>query len=161
MSDLKDNNESELNKNDSLLNMFLPTSKVCPMCKVEKDSSEYGKYFSHKRQKHRLQSYCKSCLIVDSRKRSSMYYKKNKEYRVEYERNYRADPNNKIKLREVSRKFKMKYVSELKDCYVREQLKKYNNIPTNVSREMPEIVEAKRLEIKIKRKIKSLKNDTK
>jgi hypothetical protein len=137
------------------------TSKICPICKVEKELTNYGKYFSKERQKYRIQNYCKICEKEEKKRRSAIYYQDNKEERKLYRKKYRANPINKEKLKALSQKFKIKYREELKDCYIRSRLSQDNNIPINVSRELPEIVEAKRLLIKIKRKLKSLKNGKK
>lgn len=141
--------------------VFSISSKVCPICKTEKDLSNFGKYFSKERQKYRVQNYCKSCEKSEKKRRSAEYYEANKEARKQYQKEHRANPNNKEKLKAVSQKFKIKYREELQDCYVRDRLTQDNKIPNYVSRELPEIVEAKRLEIKIKRKIKSLQNGKK
>lgn len=141
--------------------VFSISSKVCPICKTEKDLSNFGKYFSKERQKYRVQNYCKSCEKSEKKRRSAEYYEANKEARKQYQKEHRANPNNKKKLKAVSQKFKIKYREELQDCYVRDRLTQDNKIPNYVSRELPEIVEAKRLQIKIKRKIKSLQNGKK
>ena len=141
--------------------VFSISSKVCPLCKVEKDLSNYGKYFSKERQKYRVQNYCKSCEKSEKKRRLADYYEANKEARKQYQKEHRANPNNKEKLKAVSQKFKIKYREELQDCYVRDRLTQDNKIPNYVSRELPEIVEAKRLQIKIKRKIKSIQNGKK
>jgi hypothetical protein len=141
--------------------VFSISSKVCPICKTEKDLSNFGKYFSKERQKYRVQNYCKSCEKSEKKRRSAEYYEANKEARKQYQKEHRANPNNKEKLKAVSQKFKIKYREELQDCYVRDRLTQDNKIPNYVSRELPEIVEAKRLQIKIKRKIKSLNNGKK
>ncbi len=86
---------------------------------------------------------------------------KNKEEGKHIKNSNRANPKNKEKLKAVSQKLKKKYREELKDCYVRDRLTQDNKIPNYVSRELPEIVEAKRLQIKIKRKLKSLNNGKK
>lgn len=141
--------------------VFSISSKVCPICKIEKDLSNFGKYFSKERQKYRVQNYCKSCEKSEKKRRSSEYYEANKEARKQYQKEHRANPKNKEKLKAVSQKFKIKYREELQDCYVRDRLTQDNKIPNYVSKELPEIVEAKRLQIKIKRKIKLLNNGKK
>lgn len=141
--------------------VFSISSKVCPICKTEKDLSNFGKYFSKERQKHRVQNYCKSCEKSEKKRRSAEYYEANKEARKQYQKEHRANPNNKEKLKAISQKFKIKYREELQDCYVRGRLTQDNKIPNYVSRGLPEIVEAKRLQIKIKRKLKSLNNGKK
>ena len=136
-------------------------SKVCPICKIEKDVAEFGKYFSKIRQKYRAQNYCKMCERPEKKRRSAEYYKENKDARKQYQKKYRSDPSNKEKLKLTAQKFKLKYRDELKDCYVRDRLAQSDKIPTSVSRDLPEIVETKRLQIKIIRKIKKIQNGKK
>lgn len=154
-------NETPHFGNTLLYAVFSISSKVCPICKTEKDLSNFGKYFSKERQKYRIQNYCKSCEKSEKKRSSAEYYEANKEARKQYQKEYRANPKNKEKLKAVSQKFKIKYREELQDCYVRDRLTQDNKIPNYVSRELPEIVEAKRLQIKIKRKIKTLQNGKK
>jgi len=141
--------------------VFSISSKVCPICKTEKDLSNFGKYFSKERQKYRVQNYCKSCEKSEKKRRSAEYYEANKEARLQYAKDYRANPANDEKRAVLAKKFKTKYREELQDCYVRDRLTQDDNIPNYVSKSIPEIVEAKRISIKIKRKIKTLKNGKK
>lgn len=147
--------------NDKPQPTFTITSKVCPICKENKDLSNFSKYFSKQRQKWRIQNYCHQCEKEEKKKRSKTYYEENKEERKEYQKQHRAKPENKERLKAVSQQFKIKYRENLQDCYVRDRLTQDNDIPNYVSRQLPEIVEAKRLQIKIKRKLKSLKNGKK
>jgi hypothetical protein len=158
---MKNSTSAPLLPNGLLPAVFSISSKVCPLCKIEKDLTNFGKYFSKERQKYRIQNYCKSCEKEEKKKRSAIYYQENKEERKQYQKQHRANPKNKEKLKAVSQKLKKKYREELKDCYVRDRLTQDNKIPNYVSRELPEIVEAKRLQIKIKRKLKSLNNGKK
>ena len=132
--------------------------KTCPICKVPKDLSEYDHYWSKERNKYRPQNYCRDCQKEEKKRRSADYFQNHRDERLQYARNYRADPKNKEKRKVLSQRFKVKYRAELKDCYVRDALKQRSGIPNEMSRAMPEIVEAKRLQLKIKRKIKELKN---
>ena len=51
-----------------------------------------------------------------------------------------------------------KYREELQDCYVRDLLVTRSKFKHEDLKKVPEIVETKRLQIKIKRKLKKLKN---
>lgn len=135
--------------------------KVCPICNENKPVEEYHQYFSKPRNKYRIGNYCKPCAREESKVRSEKYFKENKEARLQYARDYRANPKNDEKRSVLAKKFKAKYREELKDCYVRDVLATRCDIPTEVSREIPEIVEAKRLQMKIRRKLKTLKNGKK
>ena len=132
--------------------------KVCPICKISKSIDEYHTYYSKERKKHRIGNYCKPCSKIEANRRAKGYYQRNKERIKKYTKEYRAKEENKEKLSAISRKFKIKYREELQDCYIRDRLNQDNKIPTSVSLAPPEIVEAKRLQIKIKRKLKSLRN---
>ena len=87
--------------------------------------------------------------------------KKNKDAKLKYSKEYRENPDNHIKLKESALKFKRRYREELKDCYVRDRLKQDDEVPNHISKNNPELVEAKRLQIKIKRKLKTLKDGKK
>lgn len=132
--------------------------KICPICKHLKSIDEYHSYYSKERQKYRIGNYCKLCARENSNTRAKIHYQKNKERKKQYAKDYRSKEENKEKLSILSRKFKIKYREELQDCYVRDRLNQDNNIPVRVSTSIPEIVETKRLQIKIRRKLKSLKN---
>lgn len=133
-------------------------TKICPICGIEKPISEYHSYYSKERQKHRIGNYCKPCARINANERAKIHFQNNREAKLQYSRDYRADEKNKEKLKVLSIRFKQKYREELQDCYVRDRLSMENNIPTSYSRLNPEIVEAKRLQIKIKRKLKSLQD---
>lgn len=133
--------------------------KKCPICCVEKPVSEYYKYFSKERQKYRISNYCISCGRENARPRAEKHYKENTDTKKQYAKDYRVQNKDKVKV--LAQKFKIKYREELKDCYVRDLLTQKNKIPKTVMAEIPEIVETKRLQIKIKRKLKQLKNGKK
>ena len=141
--------------------VFSFTHKVCPICKENKKVEEYPTYFSKARNKHRIGNYCKPCGRKEAKPRAIKNYHENQEKRKQYAKDYRANPDNKEKRRKLEIHFKKKYREELQDCYVRDVLATRYDIPTEVSRGIPEIVEAKRLQIKIRRKLKNLKNGKK
>lgn len=134
------------------------THKVCPICKENKEVDKFHSYFSKQRNKYRIGNYCKICSKEQAKPRAKKNYLENKEKRLEYGRNYRANPDNKEKLRTLKAKFKKKYIENLQDCYVRDLLRTRQKIKNEVIDKIPEIIETKRLQIKIKRKLKNLKN---
>jgi len=137
----------------------MTVTKRCPICGEVKEMCCFDTYYCKARKRHRPQNYCKACQRPEKRKRSSKYYEEHKTERLDYAKKYRQDPSNKEKRRELSKKFKTKYREDLQDCYVRDRLHQENGISTHQAKENPELVEAKRLQIKIKRKIKSIKNE--
>lgn len=126
-----------------------------------KELDDFDTYFSKQRNKYRPQSYCMDCQPTEARRRANEYYEKNREEKKQYAKDYRRKPENREKLKEHSRNFKIKYRDELKDCYVRDRLHQENEVPTDISRAQPELVETKRLQIQINRKIKELRNGKK
>ncbi len=141
--------------------VFSFTHKVCPVCKENKEVKEFATYFSKCRNKYRISNYCKPCGRKEAKPRATKNYKDNVELRKQYAKDYRANPENKEKRKKLEIYFKKKYREELQDCYVRDVLATRYNIPTQISKELPEIVETKRLQIKIRRKLKILKNGKK
>lgn len=139
-------------------NQLSSTHKVCPICKINKEVTDYHTYFSKARGKHRIGNYCKPCSRKDARIRAIKHYQNNTEKKKQYSKDYRANPDNQEKLKKLKTHFKKKYRQELKDCYIRDVLAQKHDIPVEVSRQIPEIVETKRLQIKIKRQIKHLKH---
>lgn len=127
-------------------------TKTCPLCKEEKPLSEYDTYFSKPRNKRRPQNYCRVCSPAEKRRRSREYYKRNKNKRLEYAKKYRNE--NKDKLRIQKRKFKRKYVKELHSTYVSEQAAQVLKIPQRIISQQPEMVEAYKNILKLKRKMK-------
>ena len=158
MTELKKNTDTPNFLKPVLSAVFSFTHKICPICKENKEVKEFAIYFSKSRNKHRISNYCKPCGRKEAKPRAIKNYKDNLELRKQYAKDYRANPEKKEKLKLVSQKFKIKYREELQDCYVRDRLTQENKIPNYVAKELPEIVETKRLQIKIKRKLKNLKN---
>lgn len=132
--------------------------KKCPACKICKPIQDFDRYYSKIRGHYRIGNYCKPCRLEISKVRATKYYLEKREERKAYAREYRAKECNREKIKKLSAEFKKKYRDELKDCYVRDRLNVDNDIPVYISHQVPEIVESKRLHIKIKRKLKSLQN---
>lgn len=156
----------DTNLNPNFLKPVLPavfsfSHKVCPICKENKVVNDFPTYFSKARNKYRIGNYCKPCGRKEAKPRAIKNYRENTEWRKQYAKDYRANPENKEKRKKLEIYFKKKYREELQNCYVRDVLANRFNIPTEVLRELPEIVETKRLQIKIRRKLKNLKNGKK
>lgn len=134
-------------------------SKVCPICKTEKSVEEYHRYFSKSRQKYRIANYCKDCSREVHNKNAKKNYQENKSKKLEYARKYREE--NKDRIKEKRPYYKRKQIEECQNCYIRELLITKNNVQKGLTYEKPEILETKRLSLKIKRKIKNLKNGKK
>lgn len=130
-------------------------NKTCPICKNEKPLGDYHKYFSKERQKYRVANYCKLCSREVSKKNASKNYYDNKPKKLEYAKKYREENKERIKAKRPY--YKKKQIEECQNCYVRELLVTKNKIEKGWITENPEILETKRLNLKIKRKIKTLK----
>jgi ABC-type Zn uptake system ZnuABC Zn-binding protein ZnuA len=96
------------------------------------DRKEYHKRY-YEQNKEKLSEYQKR------------YYEQNKEKYCEYHKRYQEQNKEKIK------ELKKRHVAELNDAYVAHQL----NLPTAEARKYPELLEARRELIKIRRFIKN------
>jgi hypothetical protein len=135
--------------------------KRCPKCGVEKDESEFFNYFSKARKKMRTGNYCKPCKRVDAVPRAKAHFEANKAQKLQYARDYRANPTNTQKLRELRNRFRKQYVEALHPCYVAEQVSRRLELPTAEVKAMPGLLEAYTLHIKLKRDIKKRTDGTK
>lgn len=129
--------------------------KTCPLCKIEKDTSEFDKYWSYSRNKYRLQGYCKDCKEVDARKRAEKHYWDNREYKLKYAEKYRN--KNKEKIRRYKKQKKRQYINELHPVYVAEQASSTLGIPQRIVSQDDEIMSAYKNILKIKRSIRNAK----
>ena len=129
--------------------------KTCPICKKEKPLEEYHQYFSKERQKYRIANYCKVCSRLVSKKNATKNYYENKLKKLEYAKKYREENKEWIKAKRPY--YKKKQIEECQNCYIRELLVSKNKIQKDFITENPEILETKRLMLKIKRKIKKPK----
>lgn len=136
-------------------------TKVCPICSVEKPVSEYHSYFSKERNKTRVGNYCKPCARENSKVRVKAYFEQNKEARLQYAKDYRANPENKEKLKTTKNKFKRKYIEKLQPCYVRDSLVQKKGFSNEDLHKNPEIVQVYTTQLKLKRTIKKLKDGKK
>lgn len=135
------------------------TSKTCPKCKEVKRVDEFYSYFSTKRQRIMISNYCQECSKEVSGMAAKISYIKNKQEKLFYAKNYRKE--NKDKIIADRKRFKKRQVSELQDCYIRELLIKKNRISPDFVEKNPEIIETKRLQLRLKRKLKEVQNGKK
>lgn len=133
--------------------------KKCPICKLELDVGCFHTYFSKQRKKYRVANYCKECSKKSSNIRAKKYYKENRKKKLDYAANYREI--NKDKIKKNRNFYRRKHRANLQDCYVRELLVDKHNFSLEMLNENPELVENRRLIIKIKRKLKTIKEDGK
>ena len=134
-------------------------TKICPKCGKSKPIEAFHSYFSKSRNKRRIGNYCKDCARKESNKRAKAHYRANVEKKKQYGKQYRAD--NKEKIKADRPKYKKAYREKLQDCYVRELLVTRSNISPEFIEENPEIIETKRLQLKLKRKLKSIRDGKK
>lgn len=134
-------------------------NKTCPRCKENKLVSEYHVYFSRERGKNRIANYCKPCAKIVSCKNAKKNYQENKDKKLEYAKEYRK--KNACRIKKQRPIYKKKQIEELQNCYVRELLTTKNGVDPNFIQDNPEILQTKRIQLKIKRKLKSFKNGKK
>lgn len=133
--------------------------KKCPICMLELDVGCFHTYFSKSRNKYRIANYCKECSKRVSKVNASKNYKENRKKKLEYAANYREA--NKEKISRKRNFYRRKHRANLQDCYVRELLVDKHNFTIEMLNENPELVENRRLIIRIKRKLKTIKEDGK
>ena len=124
--------------------------KTCTICNSKKDLNLFYSYFSKSRNKIRYDSKCKECKKAENRIRVKKYYEEHKAKRLIYAANYREKHKEKIK--EDRKRFKKKYIENLQDCYVNEQICRI--LKVKGFKPPAEITEAYKLNILIKRKLK-------
>ena len=127
--------------------------KTCPICKKEKDISQYYKYFSKPRNKYRYSNYCKPCAREKSKPRAKKHFEENRDRKLQYAKDYRV--NNKDKVKKLSSYFTKKYREELQDCYVAEFAAKSLKCSTKEIHDNPELLQAYRNNMKLKRLIRN------
>ncbi|SHE58057.1 hypothetical protein [Dysgonomonas macrotermitis] len=133
-------------------------TKRCPICLQTKNITEYYSYYSKSRAKNRISNYCKPCGKSSSLIRAKRHYQNNIEEKKIYAKAYQANPENREKVKRWRTDAKIRHRKNLQNCYVRELLRTRNNLTNADIESIPEIVETKRLQVKIKRKLKSLRN---
>ena len=133
--------------------------KRCSKCPESKEISEFYYYYSKQKGKYIYASRCKNCLREYSKEKSRLNYKidaesvkkRNSQYLVE-------NPEKRKKYRRESMK---RYRENTGSSYVKSILNKKNGFTHEDLNNAPEIIENKRLMIKINRRIKSIRNGKK
>lgn len=125
-------------------------SKVCGKCKVLLPTDNFIYFFEKSRNKWRYSSYCKSCQKQNAKK----HYRDNQEKCIDTTRKWKM--NNK----EKCEKYLLDIKNKVPDWYVVKLLNQ-SNVSEEFIQTNPEVIQARRLQLKIKRKIKELKNGTK
>ncbi len=128
-------------------------NKKCPICEETKTLDNYYKYFSKPRNKYRYSNYCKPCAREDAKPRAKKHFEDNREQKLQYAKDYRKQNPEKIK--KLSAKFTKKYREELQDCYVAEFAAKSLKCSTKEIHENPELLQAYRNNLKLKRQIRN------
>lgn len=133
--------------------------KVCPICKMPVQLRFYSFYFSKSRNRYRPQNYCNDCQKWINKKRAADYFQKHKQERLQYAKDYRANADNKEKLKKISAFFKVKYREELQDCYVADLLAKRMKVSAKDVREHPFLLDIYKAYLKLKRTIKQKEHE--
>lgn len=128
-------------------------SKICGKCQLSLPTDKFIFFFEKNRNKWRYASYCKSCQKQNSKK----HYEANREKYIEMNRNWQQ--NNRQRQIELASKWQKKERDNLTNAYMWKLLNA-SNISKEFANQYPEVVEARRLQLKLKRKIKQLKNGT-
>jgi hypothetical protein len=110
--------------------------RVCKICGIEKDISEFFKKEDHYR------NICKKCY----RQYRRQYYEQNKEKIIQYKKQYREQNKEKIALR------RKQYCEQITEGYIAYGLLKMS--VSELRLYPPEFIEAKRLQIQIQRSSK-------
>lgn len=128
-------------------------TKKCPVCGETKSIDQFYNYFSKERNKTRISNYCKPCSNEKARASLKKSYYHKRDERLKYAREYRK--NNPEKIKALSAKFKKQYIERLHDCYVAQQAAKSLKCTIKEVREIPDLLQAYKNNIKLKRIIKN------
>ena len=128
-------------------------TKVCGRCKVSLPTENFIYFFEKNRNKWRYASYCKSCQKQNAKK----HYNNNKEKYIDLANKWQI--NNREKRNQITGEYQKRVRANLTNSYITKLLD-----ASEISREFvnknPEVIEARRLQVKINRKLKQLKNGT-
>ena len=128
-------------------------SKICGKCKLSLPTNQFSYFFEKHRNKWRYASYCRSCQKQNARK----HYEANREKCIAMNRIWQN--NNKERHSQIVFKYQKKERDTINNTYVWKLLNA-SNISKEFANQNPEIIEARRLQLKLKRKLKQLKNGT-
>lgn len=129
-------------------------TKVCGKCKVLLPTENFIYFFEKNRNKWRYASYCKSCQKQNAKK----HYNGNKEKYIDLANKWQI--NNQEKRNKICVEYQKRIRANLTNSYITKLLDASEISKEFVSKN-PEVIEARRLQVKINRKLKQLKNGTK
>lgn len=128
-------------------------SKICGKCQLSLPTNQFAYFFEKNRNKWRYASYCRSCQKQNAKK----HYEANREKCIAINRIWQR--NNRKRQIEIVSQWQKKERDNLTNAYMWKLLNA-SNISKDFANQYPEVVEARRLQLKLKRKIKQLKNGT-
>jgi hypothetical protein len=126
--------------------------KECKKCNTIKLEEEFYKRSSGT--KDGLYSYCIPCTKSNQKEyRQTETFKKGNNIRVK-----RWQSNHPVQHSKINRKTQKRFAKKLTDSYVIKQIKgRYNSLSSSQIQEYPQLIEAKRIDLKIKRLLIKLK----
>lgn len=128
-------------------------SKICAKCKVLLSTDNFIYFFEKNRNKWRYASYCKSCQKENAKK----HYNNHKEKYIDLANKWQI--NNQEKHNQICIEYQKKIRTNLTNSYITKLLDA-SEISRGFVSKNPEIIEVRRLQVKINRKLKQLKNGT-
>lgn len=129
-------------------------TKVCGKCKVLLPTENFIYFFEKNRNKWRYASYCKSCQKQNAKK----HYNSNKEKYIDLANKWQI--NNQEKHNKICVEYQKRIRENLTNSYITKLLNASEISREFVSKNL-EVIEARRLQVKINRKLKQLKNGKK
>jgi len=138
-------------------------TKYCGLCKTEKDRSAFG---VSKKYSDGLRHCCKECRKKETARLSEkkkIYDKKYVQANYERicERNKAYGKRNRKKLNEISNKYRQKAREEMSDDYIKQLLNQSSDYKFKLHEVPKELIEAKRIQLKIWRMTNENSNNTK
>lgn len=128
-------------------------NKICGKCQLSLPTNQFSYFFEKHRNKWRYASYCRSCQKQNAKK----HYETNREKYIAMNRNWQQ--NNRQRQIEIVSQWQKKERDNLTNAYMCKLLTA-SNISKEFANQYPEVIEARRLQLKLKRKLKQLKNGT-
>lgn len=129
-------------------------SKMCCQCKTSQLLNNFSHFFVKQRNKFRVSSHCKSCASLNTRK----YYQDNREKCIASSKLRKL--SNPEHTKKVKKEISERYKNDLHITYVKQCLR-LGKFSDDFIDKNPQVIENKRLQIKLKRKLKQINNGKK
>jgi len=129
-------------------------TKICNKCQISQPLDNFSHFFEKQRNRFRISTHCKSCAALNTKK----YYYANREKCIENAKRWKL--NNFEYIKKVKKEINIRYVNDLHITYVMQCLRR-GKLSDDFINKNPQVIETKRLQIKLTRKLKELKNGTK